>query len=422
MHVRETAVCRLRYVKKYKNAKSYAFEILHENIPVCHKNIEEYRDRIKMIYELVGDFDGPISIDTDTFTHYSRLDFLMNEHSIPKVDVVCINRFMENEPTGLRGLGTHLEHVSVVIVSNVSDITDMKYFMTVENNFRVMSYSGSTIVFCNADVLCNENVVNDTFDVVVPVGPNDLWNISTQIEHVKQNVVGYRNLYIISCDPDVLIDNCITIAEDIFPFSKDTVAKIHGKRSRNGWYYQQLLKLYAGNCISGILPRYLVIDSDTYFLKPIVFTEPDTNKYLYNYDDQLRIAYFIHMEKMGLTKENEYKLHRVAKVSGISYHMMFETKYLNELFCMIEEIYMTKNNTGKKPFYEIFLELVDEQHYDGSGASEYEIYLNFVLKYHTDKVKLRKLNFVDAVWRDEILTYPHGFDYVSCHYYAIPTK
>ena len=79
---------------------------------------------------------------------------------------------------------------------------------------------------------------------------------------------------------EIVIDGCITIFEKIFPFSLDTVAKIHGKRDRNGWYLQQLLKLYAGKIIPNILDKYLVIDSDTFFLKPtkiIILLPPKDN-------------------------------------------------------------------------------------------------------------------------------------------------
>ena len=74
-------------------------------------------------------------------------------------------------------------------------------------------------------------------------------------------------------DPSLTIDGCITINEDIFPFSIHTVSNIHGKLERNGWYLQQLIGLYCGVIIPGIMDKYLVIDSDTFFLKPTHFVE-----------------------------------------------------------------------------------------------------------------------------------------------------
>ena len=111
------------------------------------------------------------------------------------------------------------------------------------------------------------------FDIVIPVGPNDKSVIEEQIKYTKKNIIGYRNIYLICYDPSITIDGCITINENIFPFNIETVAKYHGKLERNGWYLQQLLKLYAGKIIPNILDKYLVIDSDTFFLKPTTFVE-----------------------------------------------------------------------------------------------------------------------------------------------------
>ena len=140
------------------------------------------------------------------------------------------------------------------------------------------------------------------FDIVICVGPKDLSILNNQIEHTKKNIIGYNNIYLITIDPNIKIDNCITINENIFPFNLETVQKYHGKLERNGWYLQQLLKLYAGFVIPNILETYLVIDCDTFFLKPTNFISD--NKCLYSYGKEYRKAYFIHMSKLhqALTK------------------------------------------------------------------------------------------------------------------------
>jgi hypothetical protein len=35
------------------------------------------------------------------------------------------------------------------------------------------------------------------FDIVIPLGPNELSRIHQQIKQVKENVIGYRNIYIV---------------------------------------------------------------------------------------------------------------------------------------------------------------------------------------------------------------------------------
>ena len=235
------------------------------------------------------------------------------------------------------------------------------------------------------------------FDIVIPVGPNDKSIIKEQIKYTKKNIIGYRNIYLICYDPAIKIEGCITINENIFPFNKETIINYHSKLERNGWYLQQLLKFYAGKTIPGILNKYLVIDSDTFFLKPTTFIE--NNKCLYNYGIEYHIPYFKHMLRLN---KNLIKIDK--NKSGICHHMLFETKYLNELITKIEKKH-------KELFYIIFLKLVTEK--SGSGASEYEIYFNYMLKYHPDKIKIRKLNWKNT---DKLET-NSNYDYISCHWY-----
>ena len=150
----------------------------------------------------------------------------------------------------------------------------------------------------------------------------------------------------VSCLPNLNIDGCITINENIFPFSIQMIndmhikksTPIHGYKTRNGWFLQQLIKLYSGIIIPNILDKYLVIDSDTFFLKPTRFIED--NKCLYNYGNEYHKAYFIHMKKLD---ENFCKVYKDK--SGICHHMIFETKYVKEIINMV-----TKHATFIKHF------------------------------------------------------------------------
>ena len=90
--------------------------------------------------------------------------------------------------------------------------------------------------------------------------------------------------------------------------------------------------------------------------------------------------------------------------SGICHHMIFETKYIDELISRIE-----KNHN--ELFYNIFLKLVTDK--IGSGASEYEIYFNYMLKYNSDKIQIRKLNWKNTF----ILDTNCNLDYISYHWY-----
>jgi hypothetical protein len=239
------------------------------------------------------------------------------------------------------------------------------------------------------------------FDIVIPLGPNDENVINNQLKYTKKNIIGYRNIYIISHNPNVKFEGCITISESIFPFSKKTVEELHGKTDRNGWYLQQLLKLYAGFVIDGILDRYLVIDSDTFFLKPTTFINED-GKCMYNYGDEHHNDYFNHMKRL----DKDF-IKQISDKSGICHHMMFEKKYVKEIIDRVE----SKPQHNNYPFYVIFLSNVSEK--CGSGASEYEIYFNYMIKEHFDNIIIRKLNFITV----RNISYNNNYDYVSCHWY-----
>jgi hypothetical protein len=229
------------------------------------------------------------------------------------------------------------------------------------------------------------------FDIVFCLGPNDISKIQSTIDSAKNSLTDFRNIYVISYDKNIVLNNCIIIDENIFPFNLTEIEKIHGKRKRNGWYLQQLLKLYAGSVIPGILNTYLVIDADTYFLKPVTFIE--NGVYLFNPGTEYHVPYFTHMEKLHPT------LKKMNNHSGISHHMIFDTSLVEQLFDLVID----------KPFWKVFLEQVTD--YDGSGASEYEIYFNYLLMYHPDKIKIRKLKWTNSK------TLTKDYDYISIHWY-----
>jgi hypothetical protein len=234
------------------------------------------------------------------------------------------------------------------------------------------------------------------FDIVIPVGPNDRDVITKQLEYTKKNIVGYRNIYLIYIDNSLSVDGCITIPETIFPFSIKTVADLHGASGRNGWYLQQIIKLYAGLVIPDILPQYLVIDADTFFLTPTSFYI--NNKPCYNYGSEYHIPYFIHMSKLHPTFKKQ------LKESGICHHMMFETCYIREIFALVEQHH-------KEPFYNTFLRCVTE--YTTSGASEYELYFNYMIAHHPTAITIRPLRWANT----RKLIVDSNYDYISYHCY-----
>lgn len=249
------------------------------------------------------------------------------------------------------------------------------------------------------------------FDIVIPLGPNDTFRLPTQLENTKKNVVGYRNIYIVvntskfseECD----LNGCTVVDESVFRY-KDFIegyfASHYGKSNRNGWYFQQLIKLHAGECIEGILDNYLVVDADVYFLKPTRFFE--NNKPCFGTGNEYHVPYFEHMKRMHT---DFIKMH---SESGICHHMMFNRGYMKEMVDLVEKQH-------NMPFWKVFIMCVKEHLNHNptdpeSGASEYEMYFNYMLKFHAKDMIVRRLNWRNINIREyEDCLKDQTLDYVS---------
>ena len=74
------------------------------------------------------------------------------------------------------------------------------------------------------------------------------------------------------------------------------------------------------------------------------------------------------------------------KMSGICHHMIFETKYLNEIISKIEK--------PQRFILQCIFKIVEKK---PAWASEYEIYFNYMLKYYPNHIIIRKLNWKNNV-------------------------
>ena len=247
------------------------------------------------------------------------------------------------------------------------------------------------------------------FDIVIPVGPSDVSQIENQLKFTRKNIVGYRKIYIIinnnmnfvSTSTDINV-----IRENKFPFSLKSIEQVCGQNSRNGWYMQQLFKLYAGICIPGISERYLALDADTYFLKPTTFFSDDGKRCLYATGTENHQPYFGHMKRL------DPSFRRFDNgISGICHHMMFDTKYVKEIFKLVETRHL-------QLFWIVFLRMVNRDEYHQSGASEYEIYLNFLLNRYRDKdvFSIRQLRWINT-YENPMNISNSNSDYVAWHHY-----
>ena len=245
-------------------------------------------------------------------------------------------------------------------------------------------------------------------DVVIPCHNKDADNLSLCIAGIRNNVRDVRRIIVVS--DTKFTNHAEWFPEHNYPFSFQEVKKqlrqvtsgATTKLYHVGWYLQQLLKLYAPFVIPNISENVLVIDADTTFLKPVTFIDEDGYA-LYSVGSEYHKPYFYHAQRMLPSLKKVF-----PEYSGICHHMLFQREPLLQLFNEVEEFH-------RKPFWKIFCRMVDETMINGSGASEYEIYFNYVFS-HDYKIKIRKLRWCNAQrigpeMRDE------GYDYVSCHKY-----
>lgn len=243
-------------------------------------------------------------------------------------------------------------------------------------------------------------------DVVIPSVEKDLLTLDLCIQGIRENGANIRRIIVIS--KKQLTHQAEWFDEAYYPFSFQDVAvtlakNTTQKRERVGWYYQQLLKLYAPLVIPDISPNVLILDSDAIFLNPVSFLNQN-NGGMYNPGREYHIPYFQHGARL-IPRFSKWFL----GYSGISHHMIFQKPVIEALFEDIEHYHA-------KPFWYMFCHLVDPENMD-AGASEYEIYFNYVFA-HTDQVSVRTLKWQNINKLSEINKLKKkGLHYVCFHSY-----
>lgn len=230
---------------------------------------------------------------------------------------------------------------------------------------------------------------------VIVAHERDLPILELCIKGIRDNCEDINRIVVIS-------KFCLTplaewIDEAKFPFTYEDVSSIVGNTSRTGWYYQQLLKLYALDVLEA--EECLIVDADTIFLQPVKFKE--NSKCLFNFGSEYHIPYFHHISRLlpGLKRK--------VNVSGICHHIVFKKTILDHMRKKVS--FLHKNI----PFWKAMLLCVDPKEYLHSGMSEYELYFHYTLEHFPSEYSIRQLKWknVSKLPDDEL------FHYVSIHWY-----
>ena len=245
-------------------------------------------------------------------------------------------------------------------------------------------------------------------DAVIFVGPNDVDVSHLTIESVGRYVADLGRIFVVAQSREFSHPKVITVWEGNFPFKLADMRKGGAATSRSGWYLQQLLKFYCHRVIEGLSPRYVIIDADNIFLRPVSFFDAD-GRILLNVGREYHKPYFQHALRL------HPQLVRSMHESAITHHMALQPDLVDGLITLVEK------RVPGQPFWRTFLDAVDPAHFDASGASEYELLANYMTTFHPDRLRIRKLNWTDMKlsgfsWRPRWIWSLH-YHYVTVHWY-----
>lgn len=253
-------------------------------------------------------------------------------------------------------------------------------------------------------------------DVVIVCHEKDQRTLDLAIQGIKQYGNNIRNIITVSEKP--LTQQALWFDESQFPFSRFDIAMIifnndevkarayiAHQKTRIGWIYQQLLKLYAMYVIPDISSNVLVIDADTIFLKPTSFIDEQGNGF-FNVGTEYHIPYFVHARKVIPWFERIYPEH-----SGISHHMLFQKAILDDFMNTLRTIHHIEP-------WQALCSFIAHDELFGSSLSEFELYFNFTLA-KTDQITIRPLKFKNSAFSQKEIdkAKQENCSYISCHSY-----
>jgi hypothetical protein len=243
----------------------------------------------------------------------------------------------------------------------------------------------------------NASAAAPAYDVVVPYHPKDAPILPLCIKSLRSFAARAATIYIVSAEEPAAfgelqaLGDVKWIPESAYPISiEDVQAILQSKKGRQGWYYQQFLKLYCFDAIPGLRDTVLLFDSDLVLYRRIEFVGAG-GVLKFDWSRQYNPPYFEHMARLLGPRSKRLNM----KCSGIVDHIMTTREIVTDLLRTVEHIH------GKYAWKAI-LELLPPRDREGSGFSEYELLFNWTFIYFPKKAQMRKL-----AWGHEIQAFHH---------------
>ena len=243
----------------------------------------------------------------------------------------------------------------------------------------------------------------ENFDVLIVCHEKDFHKLPIVIQSIKQNIMGFDKIHIISNVDYTFEDERVIIHNEKNVLEID-LSKI---KYRPNWIYQQLIKL-----LQNVTRQwYFVIDADTVITRKIHPIANGNAKFYMNQNEQNFEPYFNFTKKL--------KVKKIINRTFISEVMMFNRDYIKELF----------SSNGLKTNDEI-INFMYKNIKENSHLSEYELYGNFISKHHPNEYEIKEIkswgfgkgNYDVNFWNPHRISvimdvYGKDYDLMSFHTY-----
>jgi len=244
----------------------------------------------------------------------------------------------------------------------------------------------------------------ERFDILFLCHEKDYEILKINIEYAKKNIVGYRKIFVLSQKNFFPNDKDVEfIDEKKFPFNGKILSD-YAPNNTKGGYLPRFIKLYLLEVIGKkILDNLLIIDADCAFIRKTTFFEG--NIPLYNYEIGHYPLYYKILEKVFGFGE------QIENVSGTVHHMLYQRKYILEILNWVRK-------KKKKEFWQEILDNAESE--TTSSFSEQDMYFQYMLKFHKDKIKIRRIKFIDFPYNSPFwvnLFRRLGYYYIASHDY-----
>ena len=211
------------------------------------------------------------------------------------------------------------------------------------------------------------------YDILIPAHEKDFSKLRFVYDSILKNLKGFDKFYCIS---NIKIPEALRIS-NVNYFTDDEVLdfdfSILKMQKRVGWYRQQFIKHFQQ--VTG--DNYLITESDNIYLKPVDIIEDGKPTFLLGKDQNHAPYYQITQKLFGFGREYPY--------SFINEVMYIKRDYINEL------VALTPYN--KYGYFNLIMTEINRMD-EASGMSDYDLYGNFVAKYHPNEYNYKKVETV----------------------------